>query len=150
MSTNYYWSYGKKPDEIFGDWHHTLDCLHIGKSSGGWCFALHVHPTLGLNNLKDWTRLIRSQDFCIRSKAVIYDEYKRRIEPADMMKIITERTATLTHRKPDGRFGSGREAWKRDLSGEDGPQGLRRAIVDGIHCIGHGEGTWDYITGDFS
>ena len=30
------------------------------------------------------------------------------------------------------------------------PKGLRRSKVDGWHCVGHGEGTWDYIQGDFS
>lgn len=27
---------------------------------------------------------------------------------------------------------------------------LIRAKVDGAHCVGHGEGTYDYIVGDFS
>ena len=33
---------------------------------------------------------------------------------------------------------------------EPGPNGLVRAKINGVHCIGHGEGTWDYITGEFS
>jgi hypothetical protein len=35
-------------------------------------------------------------------------------------------------------------------SAERGPRGLVRAIIDGRHCIGHGEGTWDLIIGEFS
>jgi hypothetical protein len=33
---------------------------------------------------------------------------------------------------------------------ELGPNGLLRSKVDDVHCIGHGEGTYDYIAGDFS
>ncbi len=30
------------------------------------------------------------------------------------------------------------------------PGATRRHFVDGDHCIGHGEGSWDYIVGEFS
>lgn len=33
---------------------------------------------------------------------------------------------------------------------EIGPNNLLRSRVDGVNCIGHGEGTWDLIAGEFS
>ncbi len=27
--------------------------------------------------------------------------------------------------------------------------GVQRHTIDGSHCIGHGEGTWDYMVGEF-
>jgi len=33
---------------------------------------------------------------------------------------------------------------------EPGPDGLARHKVNDGHCIGHGEGTWDLIIGEFS
>ena len=33
------------------------DVLHIGKSSSGWCFSLHVIPEQGINSLQDWVKL---------------------------------------------------------------------------------------------
>ena len=32
--------------------------LHIGKSSYGWIFGLHVFPDLGLNTYEDWEKLL--------------------------------------------------------------------------------------------
>jgi len=41
--------------------------IHIGKSSAGWCFSLHVIPEMGLNNLEDWVNFLKD-------KAIV-DEY---------------------------------------------------------------------------
>ncbi len=50
MGTNYYLH--EKPDcECCG---RPFEALHIGKSSSGWCFSLHVMPEDMINTLDDW------------------------------------------------------------------------------------------------
>lgn len=106
--------------------------LHIGKSSMGWCFSLHVIPEEGINTLEDW------QQRWGKLGAVIKDEYGDAITPAEMLQRITER---------EGRAGS----WDaRSLSANHaapGPNHLARHA--GENCAGHGPGTYDYITGWF-
>lgn len=126
MGTNFYI---KRPDD-------GLD-LHIGKSSAGWCFALHVYPEAGLNNLDDWEELLYEPYITIE------DEYGRRITPTDMLNCITNRSWAPALDLYDQAF--------HDQNGsEPGPNGLVRSKIDGVHCIGHGEGTYDYVVGDFS
>lgn len=57
--------------------------LHIGKSSAGWCFALHVIPERGLNSLEDWEKKFE--------KGTILNEYGNPTSPEEMLRIITER-----------------------------------------------------------
>lgn len=114
MGTNYYLH--QKPDcECCG---RPFEPLHIGKSSGGWCFALHVMPDDNINTLDDWRVLWLSPGVYIRN------EYGERISVDEMESIITKRK------------------WKHEL--------MLRHEIDGTHCVGHGEGTWDYISGWFS
>lgn len=114
MGTNYYLH--QTPD---GECCECLsESLHIGKSSAGWCFALHVMPENNISTLDDWRNLWAAPEAFIR------DEYGKKIFIADMELIITAR---LWH----GKF-------------------PRRRSIDGSHCIGHGNGTWDYVIGDFS
>ncbi|MEE4144919.1 MAG: hypothetical protein V2I26_08975 [Halieaceae bacterium] len=125
--------------------------LHIGKSSAGWCFALHVIPEKGLNLLSDWESLFNS------NAGRIEDEYGTPIEPGEMMEIITKR-------RSDREWGEGRW-WNYSILGRPspyeseadfhdknnslrGPNGLLRRRI-GWYCIGHGEGTWDLVRGDF-
>lgn len=113
MGTNYYLH--KEPAcESCGREH---EPLHIGKSSLGWCFSLHVIPEKGINTLEDWRELWKS------GTAYILDEYDERVPIEEMEKIITQRSH---------------------------PIGLYRHPLDGRHCLGHGDGTWDYIAGEFS
>ncbi len=56
-------------------------------------------------------------------KGEIRDEYGTVIRPDDLLWRITERAH---------------------------PHGLSRHDIDGRFCIGHGEGTWDYMLGEFS
>jgi hypothetical protein len=108
--------------------------LHIGKSSAGWCFALHVIPEEGINSLDDWR---------IRwTKGRIFDEYGTEVSPDDLNDRITHRGRA----EPSG--------WTpRDYAenhAEPGPNNMARHKIDGRHCVGHGEGTWDLIAGEFS
>lgn len=56
---------------------------HIGKSSFGWCFALHIYPKDGINTLKDWKRFWRGKQ--------IIDEYDEIITEERLLKRITRR-----------------------------------------------------------
>lgn len=123
MGTNYYL-------------HTPEETLHIGKSSGGWCFALHVIPENGLNTLVDWKKALFNLDNAITN------EYGDTIFSQEMLKTIIDR-AWSSPRALSADFHALNYS-------EPGPNGLVRCKVDGVHCIGHGEGTWDYVTGDFS
>lgn len=131
MGTNYYF-YENSPCEKCG---RSDEARHIGKSSAGWVFALHVYPEDGINTLDDWG--IRFT----KAAAIIRDEYGRDVGQSDMWTIITGR-------KWKDRDQS--EQWYRENHAEAGPHGLARTSVDGRYCVGHGEGTWDYHIGDFS
>lgn len=132
MGCNFY-LYGKPPCPSCG---RHYEPRHIGKSSGGWTFALHVCPADGINDLCDWEREWS------RDGAEIRDEYGRVIHQDEMKYTITERCGETVER------------WTaRDFSENHavpGPNGLARRRVDGIHCIRHGSGTWDLIVGEFS
>lgn len=132
MGTNYYLH--QVPDcECCG---RPFETLHIGKSSGGWCFSLHVVPEDNINDLDDWRTLWNTPGAFIRN------EYGEKVSVADIEKVITERSW--------GKIPSDGAAWYRENHAEPGPNNLARSIVDGLHCIKHGAGTWDCITGEFS
>ncbi len=116
------------------------DRKHIGKSSAGWCFALRVYPDKWdepkILNLAAW-QLEWSQP-----KSKIEDEYGRTVTPEEMLDIIINRG----RKDPLG--------WTQLELGqnhaEQGPNNLARSTVDGRHCIGHGDGPFDLISGEFS
>jgi hypothetical protein len=131
MGTNYYMMKGEWLPE--SNWDHPLSGLiregtgrpasiHIGKSSGGWCFSLHVMPEQGISNLADWRALA---DRLLADGWRIEDEYRDVVTPDMMWKIVE------------------REGW-------DWGAAEWRHEVDGDHCIGHGEGLYDYVVGYFS
>lgn len=108
-------------------------CLHIGKSSMGWCFALHVIPDHGICDITGWVPYFFDDD------RVIIDEYNKEISFEEMYSIIAKRS-----------FSSERsnEMYKKN-DAIQGPHNLARSKI-GDDCIGHGEGTWDLIKGNFS
>jgi hypothetical protein len=108
--------------------------LHIGKSSGGWCFSLHVIPEEGINDLPDWES--RWQNGTIK------DEYGDTLSPLGMLDVITARG---WKERPDPLP----QIWYDQNHAEPGPNGLSRHRI-GKHCVSHGAGTWDCITGEFS
>lgn len=131
MGTNYYVRYDACPHCGRGD-----DELHIGKSSFGWCFSLRIYPEKNINTLEDW------RDLLIAHPDSIYDEYRRRVS-------VEELQATITQRSHPGNDQRDAEFYRRNHA-EPGPNNLIRHLADGLHCIGHGEGTYDYCVGDFS
>ena len=118
MGTNYYW-------------HKDGAKLHIGKSSGGWAFALHVYPELDINSLDDWKDFIHSGE--------IYDEYNDYVTPTEMLDIIINR-----HWESDMREGTISDGTL------DEETGILHRRIDGDFVVGRGKGTWDYLKGDFS
>ena len=146
MGTNYYWHGNVCAHCGRGD-----DRIHIGKSSGGWCFGLHV--TDEIKSLDDWRRIFWSGD------GVIRDECGQEISNHDMMNIIMERA---WERSPEETFAAIKNvrAFRDNYKSLEhfyevndavpGPNNLLRHRVDGGHCIGNGDGTWDLITGEFS
>jgi len=130
MSTNYYLQ--NKPCSHCGIVD-SKSILHIGKSSRGWCFGLHVMPECGICSLDDWRLLFQEP-----SREIV-DEYGRRIGVDQMLSIVTERS---WRRPPEFQWDCGAYA-------EPGPNGLYRHKIIPDWCIGHGEGTWDCIVGEF-
>jgi len=142
MGTNYY-SVKRDVDfeseERFWDLRGTEDCIHIGKSSVGWCFSLHVMPERGINSLTDWIHVF------IDPERIIIDEYRDVVSLTEMMGVITARG------RPE------RCAWSSDKMAQNfavlGPNNLVRHRIEPHRnrgCIAHGEGTWDLIVGSFS
>ena len=139
MGTNYYLH-----KNICGHCGRSDERIHIGKSSGGWCFSLCVHPWDGINDLPEWVEEWKT--------GVIKDEYGKTVTPEEMTRIITEREGSPW---PDEKYGNGplqyvsEEAMHRSNQSERGPNNLLRHRV-GPHCVGHGAGTWDLIPEGFS
>lgn len=128
MGMNYDWV------PVVGFTHHRINAIHLGKSSGGWCFGLHVYPERGINTLDDWDRLLQ------RPGSGVFDELHRLITRKKLLVEITERWTEPVDRG---------EKFYRDQYAEPGPNGmLRHKIIEG-RCIGHGPGTWDYLIGNF-
>lgn len=142
MGTNYYLH--AKPDcECCG---RPFEPLHIGKSSGGWCFSLHVMPDDGINDLDDWLSLLA------KPGAFVRNEYGEKVSREELLEIITQRSwanGTFDDRRWFGYF-SEADFHHRNYS-ERGPNGLlRHSMREGGHCVAHGAGTWDCIVGEFS
>lgn len=55
----------------------------------------------------------------------------------------------VTNRRWDG-FAIRSDTFLHQNHAVMGPNNLCRSEIDGIHCIGHGDGTWDYHIGEFS
>ena len=135
MGTNYFLHApacehcGKEPEEP----------LHLGKSSYGWCFGLHVHPEIGLN---DWPDIWSHIHYKTEEDYEIRDEYGDAIDPALFFSIVWDRKG-----RPEKLFD---EQWLEDNYATIGPYGLARHALYPGHCIGHGDGPFDYIVGEFS
>jgi hypothetical protein len=118
--------------------------IHLGKSSAAWCFALHIYPEKGIKNLEDILSFIKNKE--------IIDEYSRQVSVDDFIDIVTNRS---WHNNP-ANYDFSRNEWYKTLddflrinNAELGPNNLLRHKI-GNFCIKHGEGTYDYIVGDFS
>ena len=132
MGTNYYLE-----EDVCCECDKPNKRLHIGKSSGGWCFSLHVIPEEGLTDFDTW--FVRWMKEHHRSRIV--DEYGGLVTAGEMYAIVKNRS--WARQTPDQFDYAANHA-------EPGPNGLARHQLLPGHCIGHGEGTWDLIQGEFS
>jgi len=135
MGTNYYFESAATACPTCK--HNTSEPLHIGKSSGGWCFSLHVIPDQNLNDFESWKTRFNE------AHSTIKDEYGCEFTPNEMLEIITKREFV-------GNQSLRNDIWFSRNSAVEGPNGLARHHVDGQYCIGHGDGTYDYLQGYFS
>lgn len=122
MGTNFYWI---KDDNK----------LHIGKSSGGWCFALRVHPDEGITSLEDWIGKWTEEKGCIKN------EYGGTVTLLEMVSEIVDREEANSNNKDT--------EWFKTNWAVPGPRGLVRSSI-GNQTVAHGKGTWDVIIGDFA
>lgn len=131
MGMNYFW-YEKPQCPHCG---REFPPIHIGKSSHGWTFGLHVDPYLGINSLEDW-----KARFAVKG-SYIKNEGGEVVTPSWMLQEITQRAFPAAREiTPD---------FLRNNNAVLGPNGLVRHRVDNYHCIGHGKGTWDLMAGEF-
>ena len=81
MGTNYDWR--TKVCQTCG---HAAEEKHIGKSSAGWCFALHVYPEEGILTLENWIT-----KWTADPQGVIRNEYEEVLSVEEMIEVITRR-----------------------------------------------------------
>lgn len=135
MGTNYYLMHKEPVCKCCG---HKKEPLHIGKSSGGWCFSLHVEPSDPVfpHNLEEWKYLFNSPCHYIE------DEYSNTISKEEMLKTITKRFWLAEPRRSENEYNINQA--------ESRPKNLVRCKVDDVHYINHGDSTYDLIQGEFS
>ena len=90
MGTNYYSVTKRYRDlERDGDLRYetlgTQEKLHIGKSSAGWHFGLHVFPETGIHDIEGWV------PYLLCSDRVIVDEYGEELTYEKLINVITQR-----------------------------------------------------------
>jgi len=67
----------------------------------------------------------------------------------EIIDVITNRSWKYKQEYPNTFYRTEAD-FHRENHSEPGPNNLVRHKIDDVHCIGHGEGTWDLITGEFS
>lgn len=114
--------------------------LHIGKSSGGWCFGLHIIPEMGINSLDDWKIFWQDKK--------ITNEYNDVFSAEEMLSVITKRKRDVKELNSSGYRDAGDMLEKNHACWSPEWGLLRRRI--GYSCTGYGDGTWDLINSEFS
>lgn len=152
MGTNYYIA------TLCPHCNHFEEKLHIGKSSYGWVFSLHV--TDEIKTLGDWITRLTNLQIINGLQEKIYDEYCAEITLLELLDVITKRgdmtnppkegTSAAEARLPHSQLYESWDDFHIKNNSLFGPNGLYRHKIDGRHCVGHGDGTWDLISGTFS
>jgi len=124
MGTNFYWrehDFMDHPifERMLGEGTRDDEGIHIGKSSAGCTFSLHVYP----DNEHLPSNLLQWRQRWMQREGHIFNEYGEELTVDEMM-------AKITHR---GKVDE-----------------LKRHEIDGRFCVGHGNGTWDELVGEFS
>ena len=127
MGTNYYLKVKKVPKPCYACGHTPPrpSSIHIGKSSAGWCFSLHVYPE-ELDEDQDPPRPQSLEEWRERfedPKFMIENEYDKAITAKEMLHVITGRAP-----------------------------GRKRHPMSDHHCLGPGpnDATYDLVIGYFS
>lgn len=146
MGTNYY-AHQKQDECPTCGRSDECEPIHIGKSSGGWHFALHVYPENQdlPQSLEHWI------NFWNRNDIKIKNEYNATIDPDQMLNIILKRSSDYNEDRITTPLYY--ESWKSFYEknhAERGLNGLVRYRIDGRFCIKHGLGTYDLCVGEFS
>ena len=98
MGTNYY--HHEKPACPCCE--RDYEARHIGKSSGGWVFSLHIYPEDEINTYEDWEKVFS------KLGTIIKNEYGEVITPDLMRDTITKRERwngnPLMRHHLDGQF----------------------------------------------
>ena len=134
MGTNYYLQKDKCQHCGRSD-----EPLHIGKSSYGWHFSLHIIPEHNINTLDDWIMKWSEPN------TSIVDEYGEIVKPSDMLDTIINRSM------PDRNFEEapyGYDSWDdfhRQNHSEFGLNGLVAHRYDAVRT----DGTYDLIKHEF-
>ena len=154
LSTNFYYHEASCP--TCG---HTPEPIHLGKSSVGWTFALKVNPEGGVFTLKDVTEWLTDRLGYLQTPATewpkIIDENGQSHTLESFLESVTDRYSPQREQRGwdwdwfEPAYTSEKNFHHFNGS-ERGPRGLLRRQIDGVHCVGHGDGTWDYCTGEFS
>lgn len=146
MGTNYYLHYN---EETVGE---CCSCgqsvkkqkiRHLGKSSGGWHFALHVYPDEMLCDLDDILNEIKRAHV---QGGFVKDEYGVEHTFDEFFGVVTKRSRA---EKADYSWCGSKKRFLDSNSAEEGLNNLLRSKISS-HCIGHGDGTYDYFVGEFS
>lgn len=134
MGTNYYLH--KNVCQCCG---RSEETLHIGKSSAGWHFSLHIMPEENIASLADWKKLWSI------SENIIKNEYGIVIGPDEMVDTITKRSwKNNLDNLPHGY--KSREEFHRQNYSEPGLNGLLAHRYRATRT----DGTYDLIEGEFS
>lgn len=118
--------------------------LHIGKSSSGWYFSLHIIPEENINSLDDWIVLFNVH--------AIKNEYGKIISTEEMLSTIRERSSPKKWDEIDwvkDRFYKSESEFHTRNHSARGLNGLAKHKIDG-RCIGYGYGAYSHILGEFS
>lgn len=154
MGTNYYLMRGR----IDGNTH-LPETVHLGKSSSGWTFALHCIPECGICDLQDMVKWLSEGLGYLKAAP---QEWPKIIDDNGQVHRLGSFLEGVTKRQQTSRISSGWDwPWYGDSyqseeifharnHSERGPSGLLRRRIDGVHCVGHGSGTWDLCVGNFS
>ena len=123
MGVNFYWHEKPKCDKCG----RCGERVHIGKSSFGWCFGLHIHPHDDIYNLSDWIERFDHPGSWIEN------EYGEVISKEEMLQWIRrEGEGWDEWRKKHGKFK------RHEFGGRWGMEGA------------YGEGDYDLCNYDFS
>jgi hypothetical protein len=152
MSTNFYLQKG-----ACSHCGHMPEATHLGLSSGGWCFGLHVYPERGINDLPELIVWLNDELGYLKRPP---QEWPKIVDENGQVHTLGSFLETVTKRQSAKRIGEGwdGEWWGFLYRSEQhfhdsnhslrGPSGLLRHRVDGVHCVGNGVGTWDLIVGE--